>query len=96
MLAFIADPRTGLGYKHDFTISNFELMKQLPQLLRTKRVEEILSLPDFQERVKLYHEENKKYEELITRSARTDCLRRSGCLSLRLRAVTAAAGDTFW
>jgi oligoribonuclease NrnB/cAMP/cGMP phosphodiesterase (DHH superfamily) len=72
MLAFIADPRTGLGYKHDFTISNFELMKHLPQLLRTKRVEEILSLPDFQERVKLYHEENKKYEQLITKSARTE------------------------
>jgi oligoribonuclease NrnB/cAMP/cGMP phosphodiesterase (DHH superfamily) len=72
MLAFIADPRTGLGYKHDFTISNFELMKQLPQLLRTKRVEEILSLPDFQERVKLYHEENKKYEQLIAKSARTE------------------------
>jgi oligoribonuclease NrnB/cAMP/cGMP phosphodiesterase (DHH superfamily) len=72
MLAFIADPRTGLGYKHDFTISNFELMKQLPQLLRTKRVEEILNLPDFQERVKLYHEENNKYEQLIANSARTE------------------------
>jgi oligoribonuclease NrnB/cAMP/cGMP phosphodiesterase (DHH superfamily) len=72
MLAFIADPRTGLGYKHDFTISNFELMKQLPQLLRTKRVEEILNLPDFQERVQRYHEENKKYEQLITESARTE------------------------
>jgi len=72
MLAFIADPRTGLGYKRNFTISNFELMKQLPQLLRTKRVEEILSLSDFRERVKLYHEENKKYEQLITKSARTE------------------------
>ena len=72
MLAFIADPRTGLGYKRNFTISNFELMKKLPQLLRTKKVEEILSLSDFQERVKLYHEENKKYEQLITRSARTE------------------------
>jgi oligoribonuclease NrnB/cAMP/cGMP phosphodiesterase (DHH superfamily) len=72
MLAFIADPRTGLGYKRNFTISNFELMKQLPGLLRTKRVEEILSLSDFEERVKLYHEENKKYEQLITKSARTE------------------------
>jgi len=72
MLAFIADPRTGLGYKRSFTISNFELMKKLPQLLRTKKVEEILSLSDFQERVKLYHEENKKYEQLITQSARTE------------------------
>ena len=72
MLAFIADPRTGLGYKRSFTISNFELMKKLPQLLRTKKVEEILRLSDFQERVRLYHEENKKYEQLITQSARTE------------------------
>ena len=72
MLAFIADPRTGLGYKRSFTISNFELMKKLPQLLRTKRVEDILNLPDFQERVKLYHEENKKYELLIMKSSRTE------------------------
>jgi oligoribonuclease NrnB/cAMP/cGMP phosphodiesterase (DHH superfamily) len=72
MLAFIADPRTGLGYKRSFTISNFELMKQLPQLLRTKTVEEILDLSDFQERVKVYHEENKKYNELITRTARLE------------------------
>ena len=72
MLAFIADPRTGLGYKRNFTISNFELMKKLPKLLRTKRVEEILSLSDFQERVKLYDEENKRYKELILSSARTE------------------------
>ena len=72
MLAFIADPRTGLGYKRSFTISNFELMKKLPRLLRTKKVEDILNLPDFRERVKLYHEENKKYEELIIRSTRTE------------------------
>jgi len=71
MLAFIADPRTGLGYKRNFTISNFELMKKLPKLLRTRKVEEILSLSDFQERVKLYQEEDKKYEQLISRSART-------------------------
>ena len=69
MLAFIADPRTGLGYKHSFTVSNFELMKRLPGLLRTKSIEEILNLPDFQERVKLYHEENVKYEQLITKAA---------------------------
>ncbi|MGD2187133.1 MAG: exopolyphosphatase, partial [Desulfobacterales bacterium] len=72
MLAFIADPRTGLGYKRSFTISNFDLMKQLPQLLRTKTIEEILNLPDFQERVKVYHEENEKYKQLIRRSARLE------------------------
>ncbi|MGD9014270.1 MAG: exopolyphosphatase, partial [Desulfobacterales bacterium] len=69
MLAFISDPRTGLGYKRSFTISNFELMKKLPRLLRTRKVDDILKLSDFQERVKLYQEENKKYEQLITQTA---------------------------
>ena len=72
MLAFISDPRTGLGYKRSFTISNFELMKKLPQLLRTRKVDDILKLSDFQERVKLYQEENKKYEQLITQTARIE------------------------
>ncbi|MGD2097460.1 MAG: exopolyphosphatase [Desulfobacterales bacterium] len=72
MLAFIADPRTGLGYKRSFTISNFELMKKLPRLLRTQNVDDILKLSDFQERVKLYQEENKKYEQLIRQTARIE------------------------
>ncbi len=72
MLAFISDPRTGLGYKRSFTISNFELMKKLPRLLRTRKVDDILKLSDFQERVKLYQEENKKYEQLITQTARIE------------------------
>jgi hypothetical protein len=65
MLAFIADPRTGLGYKRNFRISNFELMKRLPKLLRTKSVDEILAMPDFQERITLYHQENEKYKALL-------------------------------
>jgi len=66
MLAFISDPRTGLGYKRNFRVSNFELMKTLPHLLRTKSVEEILETPDFKERVQVYHEENKKFRTLIS------------------------------
>jgi oligoribonuclease NrnB/cAMP/cGMP phosphodiesterase (DHH superfamily) len=72
MLAFISDPRTGLGYKRSFTISNLELMRKLPGLLRTRKAKDILKLPDFQERVRLYQEENKKYEQLITRTARIE------------------------
>ena len=72
MLSFIADPRTGLGYKRNFRISNFELMKQLPHLLRTKTSEDIIKLSDFQERVKVYQEENEKYKQLIRESARLE------------------------
>jgi len=67
MLAFIADPRTGLGYKRSFRISNFELMKKLPQLLRSQPIEEILALPDLQERIQVYHEETSKYKALLVR-----------------------------
>jgi oligoribonuclease NrnB/cAMP/cGMP phosphodiesterase (DHH superfamily) len=72
MLAFIADPRTGLGYKRNFRISNFDLMKRLPKLLRTKAVEEILALPDFQERVQLYRQENEKYKQLLNKMAQVN------------------------
>lgn len=70
MLAFIADPRTGLGYHHTFRISNFDLMKTLPKLLRSKTIEEILEMPDFQERVRVYEEETKRYKQFILDHAR--------------------------
>ena len=69
MLAFITDPRTGLGLRHSFRISNLELMKQLPNFLRTKSVDEILIEPDFQERVNVYLNENGKYTELLLKRA---------------------------
>jgi hypothetical protein len=72
MLSFLADPRTGLGYNHTFRISNLEFMRQLPELLRTKTVEEILALPDFQERIEVYHEETSKFKELVTQNSRID------------------------
>jgi hypothetical protein len=72
MLAFIADPRTGLGYKRSFRISNFDLMKKLPELLRSKAVDEILAMPDFQERIKVYREETSKFKALLTRHTRIE------------------------
>jgi oligoribonuclease NrnB/cAMP/cGMP phosphodiesterase (DHH superfamily) len=72
MLAFIADPRTGLGHRRTFRISNFELMQDLPELLRTKTVEEILALPDYQERIELYHEETSKFKDLLVRHSRIE------------------------
>ena len=72
MLAFIADPRTGLGYKQTFRISNSELMKKLPELLRSKSVDEILAMPDFQERIQVYREETSKFKALLTRHTRVE------------------------
>ena len=72
MLSFIADPRTGLGYKGSFRISNFELMMQLPDLLRSKTVEDILALPDIQERVQAYFDEQAKFKKLVIQNCRIE------------------------
>ena len=65
MLAFIADPRTGLGYHQDFKISNFELMTALPELMRTKDIEEIMALPDVVERVEFYRNQTAVYKKFL-------------------------------
>ncbi|MFC1849092.1 exopolyphosphatase [candidate division CSSED10-310 bacterium] len=65
MLAFIADPRTGLGYHRDFKVSNLDLMRTLPTLLRTKTIEEILAMPDFQERVQVYRDDTITFSNFI-------------------------------
>jgi len=70
LLAFIADPRTGLGLKKNFTVSNFELMRRLPELLRTQDAETILSMPDFADRVVVYREENQRYKKFLLANAR--------------------------
>lgn len=54
LLGFLLDPRTGLGLHHDFRISNFQWSSQLPELLTKHTVDEILELPDTEERVKRY------------------------------------------
>ena len=65
LLAFISDPRTGLGQRHQFRVSNFELMKQLPKLMRTSSVKQILSMPDFQDRINVYRRETEKYKNFL-------------------------------
>jgi nanoRNase/pAp phosphatase (c-di-AMP/oligoRNAs hydrolase) len=65
LLSFIMDPRTGLGRFHDYRISNYQLMMQLPGYLRTMTADEILALPDVQERVNRYFEQQEKFEQLV-------------------------------
>ena len=72
LLAFLADPRTGLGYTRTFRISNFDLMKALPTMLRTLTIDQILASPDVQERVKAYREDNEKYTAFLKKTARLE------------------------
>lgn len=67
LLNYLMDPRTGLGRFREFRISNYQLMMALIDACLTKTVDEILELPDVQERVALYREHEPKAKEQIMR-----------------------------
>lgn len=67
LLNFLMDARTGLGRFHEFRISNYQLMMDLIDKCTTMSIEEILALPDVQERVKLYFEHEDKAKKQIHR-----------------------------
>jgi nanoRNase/pAp phosphatase (c-di-AMP/oligoRNAs hydrolase) len=67
LLSFIMDSRTGLGRFRDFTISNYQLMMKLIDDCRIYPIEEILELPDVQERVEVYMAQQDLFEEQIYR-----------------------------
>ena len=59
-MAFLLDPRTGLGLHHDFAISNYAWSTAIPELLTMHTIDEILEMPDSQERItKFLHGEGK-------------------------------------
>jgi len=72
LLSFIMDARTGLGRYRDYRISNYQLMEDMIQYCRTKTADEILDIPDVQERVKRYFEQEPQYEEMISSNSHAD------------------------
>ncbi len=65
LLGFIMDPRTGLGRFRDYRISNYQLMLNMIEQCRTKSAQEILALPDVQERVDRYHSQNELFRQML-------------------------------
>ena len=57
LLGFMMDPRTGLGRFRDFKISNYELMEMLMDKCRVMSIDEVLMIPDLQERIEMYEEQ---------------------------------------
>ena len=72
LLNFLMDARTGLGRFHDFRISNYQLMMDLIGRCRTLGIEQIMRLPDVQERVALYMEHNELCKQQIRRCAKVE------------------------
>jgi len=66
LLAFVMDPRTGLGRYHDYRISNYQLMEDMIDHCRTKTLEEILALPDVKHRTDRYFEHEPEFRDFIS------------------------------
>jgi len=65
LLAFIMDPRTGLGRYDDYRISNYQMMMDMIDYCRTKSIDEILAIPDVEERVARYLEQDRLFRTML-------------------------------
>lgn len=72
LVGFLMDPRTGLGRWHDFAIPNYKLMEILMEDIRTMSTEEILALPDVQERIKVYEEQTENFKKMVEAHTRIE------------------------
>ncbi len=67
LLNFLMDSRTGLGRFRNFRISNYDLMMHLIEQCRDHTSEQVLALPDVQERIELYTAHRALFEAQIRR-----------------------------
>ena len=92
LLGFIADPRTGLGRIHNFSVSNFDLMKYLSHATFSKPIDEILALPDVKERIDVYLEQHNLFIDMVKKHAKVE----GNAVYVDLRGVeTIYAGNRF-
>lgn len=69
LLNYLMDSRTGLGRFRDFRISNYQLMMDLINYCANHGIDEILALPDVEERVDLYFYHAERAQKQIQRCA---------------------------
>ena len=69
LLNYLMDPRTGLGRFRNFRISNYNLMMDLINYCKDHDIDEIMKMPDVQERVDLYKEQAKLFTDQVKRCA---------------------------
>ena len=72
LIGFLMDPRTGLGRWRQFTVPNYKLMENLMIACRDKSTEEILAMPDVQERIEVYNEQTEKFKAMVTEHTHTE------------------------
>jgi len=72
LLGLMMDPRTGLGRYRDYRISNYQLMLDMIDHCGTKTAEELLVVPDVQDRTKRYFSQQEQFLDMVRRCARVE------------------------
>ncbi|MDQ2798793.1 MAG: exopolyphosphatase [Armatimonadota bacterium] len=72
LLSFLMDARTGLGRFRDYRISNYQLMFNLIDACRENSIDEILAMPDVQERVERYFEQDALFRQMLATHSHTE------------------------
>jgi len=70
LLNYLMDPRTGLGRFRNFRISNYNLMMDLIDYCKDHGIDDIMKMPDVQERVELYFEQTALFKAQVERCAK--------------------------
>lgn len=65
LMNFLMDARTGLGRFREFRVSNYQLMMDLIDYCKDHNIDDILRLPDVEERVTLFRDHEQKAKEQI-------------------------------
>ena len=72
LLGLMMDPRTGLGRYRDYRISNYQLMLDMIDYCGTKTAEEVLAIPDVQERTTRYFSQQELFTDMLKRCTRVE------------------------
>ncbi|HOX46744.1 MAG TPA: exopolyphosphatase [Myxococcota bacterium] len=72
LLSFVMDARSGLGRFKDYRISNYALMKDMIGYCRQMSLEQILAVPDVEERVKRYRQQEHAYKVMLMKHAHAE------------------------
>ncbi|WP_135079639.1 exopolyphosphatase [Terasakiella sp. SH-1] len=65
LLNFVLDPRTGLDHIGNFSITHEQFMKDMMVYCRHHPVDEILKIPDVEERLHLYYQHEEMFEHKL-------------------------------
>ena len=91
LLSYVMDPRTGLGYQHDYAISNRQLMAKMIDWIPKLTAEEILKKRDVAARVKTYLKDQEAFKKILAERSRQE----KNVVITDLRGVPTPAGNRF-